>query len=58
MDNLVSFINRFTEYVILFFVFIVVIAVATTIGILLRKNKNKKALLNAAETTKNSEETQ
>lgn len=58
MDNLVSFINRFTEFVILFFVFVVVIAIATTIGILLRKNKNKKALLNAAETTKNSDETQ
>ncbi len=43
MDNLIKFINAFTEYIILFLVFIVVIAIAVTIGIILRKSKNKKA---------------
>lgn len=43
MDNLIKFINAFTEYIILFLVFIVVIAIAVTIGIVLRKSKNKKA---------------
>ena len=43
MDNLIKFINAFTEYIILFLVFIVVIAIAVTIGIVLRRCKNKKA---------------
>ena len=42
MNNLITFINAFLEYFIVFAVFVVVIGIGVTIGIVLRKSKNKK----------------
>lgn len=42
MENLITFMNAFLEYFICFAVFVVVIGLGVTIGIVWRKSKNKK----------------
>ena len=41
MDNLINFLNSFLSYLLVFGVFLIVIGVAITLGIILRKRKNQ-----------------
>jgi len=42
-SNLVAFLNSFLSYLLLFGVFVAIVAVAVALGITLRKNKDAKA---------------
>lgn len=50
MANLTAFLGTFLSYLILFGVFVVIAIVGCVIGINLRKSKDAKAALEAADT--------
>lgn len=56
MSNLVAFLNSFLSYLLLFGVFVAIVAVAVAIGITLRKSKNEKVVAAeaAAEVTEDT----
>ncbi|MBQ7839753.1 MAG: hypothetical protein IJ390_04600 [Lachnospiraceae bacterium] len=51
MANLIAFLNSFLSYLLLFAVCVAVILIAVKLGIMLRKNKDAKTALEAAEAT-------
>lgn len=52
MGKLADFVTCFGAYLILFAVFVIVIAIGAVIGVTLRKNKNKKDELEKLELEK------
>ncbi len=49
MDNLINFFRMFNSYLLVVIVAAVVMAIAVTIGITLRKHKNTKVISDAQE---------